>query len=162
MADLAVANFSSNNVACCWHGQCSFQSPVNYGAGSGPFGITVGDFNGDGLLISPWQISAATMRVSCLALATAPFRARQLSAASGPTAVAVGDFNGDGKMDLAVTNFSSNSVSILLGMPAGCRVRNYGAGSPPYSVAVGEFNGDGKGFAIASYGDNNVSVPGER
>src|SRR5205823_6165543 len=30
-------------------------------------------------------------------------------------AVGVGDFNGDGKLDLAVTNFGINTVSILLG-----------------------------------------------
>ena len=29
--------------------------------------------------------------------------------------MAVGDFNGDGKADLAVANYSDNSVSVLLG-----------------------------------------------
>src|SRR6516165_10700371 len=34
---------------------------------------------------------------------------------SSPVYVASGDFNGDNKLDLAVANFASNSVSILLG-----------------------------------------------
>src|SRR5205807_9895351 len=34
---------------------------------------------------------------------------------SGPDFVAVGDFNGDGKPDLAVANFNSNNISVLLG-----------------------------------------------
>jgi hypothetical protein len=34
---------------------------------------------------------------------------------TSPTSVAVGDFNGDGKLDLAVANYRSNNVSILLG-----------------------------------------------
>jgi hypothetical protein len=33
---------------------------------------------------------------------------------TNPDSVAVGDFNGDGKQDIAVTNASSNNVSILL------------------------------------------------
>ena len=36
-------------------------------------------------------------------------------AESAPTSVAVGDFNGDGKLDLAVANYGSSNVSILLG-----------------------------------------------
>ncbi len=36
-------------------------------------------------------------------------------AGSSPYFVAVGDFNGDGKLDVAVTNDSSNNVSVLLG-----------------------------------------------
>src|SRR5437016_2755192 len=38
---------------------------------------------------------------------------------NGPDFVAVGDFNGDGKLDLAVANFASNTVSILLGTGTG-------------------------------------------
>jgi len=36
------------------------------------------------------------------------------AAGSNPWSVAVGDFNGDGKPDLAVANYGSNSVSVLL------------------------------------------------
>src|SRR5438876_11534132 len=32
-----------------------------------------------------------------------------------PDAVVTADFNGDGRLDLAVTNYSNNSVSVLLG-----------------------------------------------
>ena len=42
------------------------------------------------------------------------FAARTFGAGSNPDSVAVGDFNGDGKPDLAVANFGSNNVSILL------------------------------------------------
>ena len=36
-----------------------------------------------------------------------------------PFSVAVGDFNGDGKQDLAVANWNSDNVSILLGTGTG-------------------------------------------
>jgi hypothetical protein len=65
---------------------------------------------------------------------------------SGPNSVAVGDFNGDGIPDLAVANFSSNTVSVLRGNGDGSfqPAVNYPAGTGPGSVAVGDFNGDGR------------------
>ena len=73
--------------------------------------------------------------------------------AISPFLVAVGDFNGDGKQDLAVANFGSDNVSILLGDGAGnfSAPTNFAAGDQPFSVAVGDFNGDGKqDLAVAS------------
>ncbi len=75
--------------------------------------------------------------------------------------MAVGDFNGDGKADLAVANYSSNNVSVLLGNGNGTfqAAVNYAAGTSPCSVAVGDFNGDGKAdLAVANYSSNSVSV----
>ena len=79
----------------------------------------------------------------------------------GPTSVAVGDFNGDGKLDLAVANFSSNTVSILLGTGTGSfgAKTDFGTGSGPRSVAVGDFNGDGKlDLVVANFRSNTVSI----
>lgn len=80
---------------------------------------------------------------------------------NGPYALAVGDFNGDGKQDLAVTNVSSNSVSILLGNGSGglSAPTTFAVGDDPVSVAVGDFNGDGRqDLAVANIGSHNVSV----
>src|ERR1700730_17025906 len=65
---------------------------------------------------------------------------------TGPFSVAVGDFNGDGKLDLAVANTHSNTVSILLGTGTGSfgAKTDFGTGGGPISVALGAFNGDGK------------------
>jgi hypothetical protein len=88
-------------------------------------------------------------------------------AGSSPSAVAVGDFNGDGKQDLAVANYYSANVSVLLGKGDGTFLPavNYAAGVGPDAVAVGDFNGDGKpDLAVANlgtypyYSDSSVSV----
>src|SRR5262249_57809399 len=76
--------------------------------------------------------------------------------------VGIGDFNGDGIPDLAVANFASNDVSVLLGNGDGTfqPAAGYAVGSqPPSVVAVSDFNGDGKlDLVVPNYNSNNVSV----
>ena len=52
---------------------------------------------------------------------------------SAPRSVAVGDFDGDTDLDLAVANFFSNNVSILLGNGTGGfgTATNFGVGFWP-------------------------------
>jgi len=78
---------------------------------------------------------------------------------TSPYAVVTADFNGDGKLDLAVANDSSNTISVLLGNGDGSfgAAQNYATGSGPLSVAVGDFNGDGKlDLVTANAGDVSV------
>ena len=85
----------------------------------------------------------------------------QFSVGSSPFSIATGEFNGDGKLDLAVANDFSNSVSILLGNGDGTfrPAAAYSAGSGPIAIAVGDFNADGKlDLAIANNGSGDVTV----
>src|SRR5205807_2618397 len=66
---------------------------------------------------------------------------------ANPSSVAVGDFNGDGRPDLAVANYYSNDVSVLLGNGDGTfqPAQSFTTAGPnPVTVAMGDVNGDGR------------------
>ncbi|HWY37317.1 MAG TPA: T9SS type A sorting domain-containing protein [Bacteroidia bacterium] len=78
-----------------------------------------------------------------------------------PTSVISTDFNGDGKKDLAVANYGTNNVSVLLGTGTGSfgAPANFAVGVSPNSICSTDFNGDGKAdLATANISTNNVSV----
>ncbi|PYJ97759.1 MAG: VCBS repeat-containing protein [Verrucomicrobia bacterium] len=83
---------------------------------------------------------------------TAP---RAFDAGGNCFSVAVGDFNGDGASDLAVADFDSDQVSVLLSKGDGTfqPAANYAVGMAPVSVAVADFNGDGKPDLVAANDD---------
>ena len=137
---------------------------TNFGVGTSPVSVAVGDFNGDGkqdLAVANYSFSAGKVSILLGDGAGSFSAANNFPVGSFPRSVAVGDFNGDGKQDLAAANNGSNNVSILLGDGAGnfSAATTFGAGSNPWSVAVGDFNGDGKqDLAVANWGSSNVSI----
>ena len=93
----------------------SFQAAQNFGAGSFPQSVAVGDFNGDGKFDLAVANSGSNNVSVLLGNGDGSFQAaRSFGAGSTPRSVAVGDFNGDGVQDLAVANSGSNNVSVLI------------------------------------------------
>jgi len=71
-----------------------------------------------------------------------------------PEFLVTADFNGDGTLDLATSNISDNTVSILLGRGDGTfqLPTTYQAGGEPITIAAADFNNDGKAdLAVVNY-----------
>ena len=81
-----------------------------------------------------------------------------------PSSVSIVDFDGDGKPDIAITNFNSNSLSILRNTTSGGVISfdakvDFVTGLQPSSVSSGDFDGDGKiDLAITNYNSVSVSI----
>jgi hypothetical protein len=98
------------------NGNGTFKAAINTVAGPAPQAAVVGDFNGDGTFQAPFTLPTDT---------------------KGPATVVVGDFNGDHKLELATADFSSNSVSVLLGNGTFQPAVNLCRGHQPQQLAGG-------------------------
>ena len=112
--------------------------------------------------ISPLPIWPAITSPSLLGKGDGTFTAAP-SPATGksPNGIVVGDFNGDGKLDLAVANEGSNSLTILLGNGDGTfrAAASPATGATPFGLVAGDFNGDGKlDLAVTNQGSKTVTI----
>src|SRR5437870_1599956 len=150
----------------------SFAAKQDFATGTTPFSVTVGDLNGDGKLdLAVANVSAATVSVllntTASGAAIPTFAAHQdFVTGAAPASVTMGDVNGDGKLDLAVANLNSATVSVLLNItvpgaatPTFAAHQDFPTGTQPISVTVGDLNLDGKlDLAVANQSSNTVSV----
>ena len=176
--DLAVANYNDNTASILLNTTANgattptFATKVDFTTGSTPRSVSIGDFNGDGkldLAVANYNDNTASILLNTTANgATTPTFAPKVDFITGsrPTSVSIGDINGDGKPDLAVANYSSSTVSILLNTTAnGATTPTFApkvdfiTGSRPTSVSIGDINGDGKpDLAVANYSSSTVSI----
>jgi predicted nucleotidyltransferase len=175
--DLAVTNSNSNSISVLLNTTVpgaatpSFSAKQDFVTGDSPLSITATDLNGDGKL--DLVVADLVSTVSVLlnnthpgATTTAFANKQDFPTGDGPRSVAAGDFNGDGKRDLAVVNFNSNTVAVLLNttVPGAAVIsfaphHDFPTGVRPTSISVGDVNGDGKlDLAIANVISNTVSV----
>lgn len=174
--DLAVVNSNSGTVSILFgKNNNTFQpsTPISIGpaTGTGSQSILALDVNGDGyqdlLIGNPLQ----NQFVLLLNNRDGTFQpAENYAVPNGPTYLATGDFNRDGKPDLAVTQSTGATVSLLINNTLSTPVHgslNFvtphtlinGHGNMADGVAVADFNHDGYPDIAASYfEDNSVRV----
>ena len=139
-----------------------FLSATQYPTGFAPFGVAIGDLNGDG---RPDLAVADTTGISILlqsSTAAGQFLPlTTIAVGSGGTAgVAIADVNGDGKPDLVAT---SSDLIVLMQDPAGpgnfLAPSHYTVGAQPYAVTVQDLNSDGRpDVAVANLGSADGTV----
>jgi len=171
--DLVVANSGSNNVsAVIGNGDGTFQTRLDYAVGPNPNWVATGDFNGDGNIDLAVVTSNCPSYPSCgpgsvsivLGNGDGSFQAPShfsTGTDTDPYAVAVADLNGDGKLDLAVTNYITGTIGIMLGVGDGTfpTHSDYPVGSEPTSVAIADLNGDGNpDVVVPNFHSNTLSV----
>ncbi|CAF1313567.1 unnamed protein product [Rotaria sordida] len=150
--DIVTANYGSDSVGILLaQGNGTFSNVTTYfvSYGSAPWSVDVGDFNND----------------SRLDVVTTNFRSGSLSVLLGqgngsfgkamtysaniivqPVSVAVGDVNNDKKLDIVITDGSSDIVGVLLGYGNGTfsNVMTYvvGRSSAPNGISLFDLNND--------------------
>lgn len=169
-ADIATANFDSNNVSVLIRNSANdgFNQKVDFGVGLTPRMIVSADFNGDGDPDIATASDGASKIISVLIRNSNPIESGGFAIEQNVTAnlrlnsLTTGDINGDGKIDLVSANSSSNTVSVFLRNAANTGFTlagNYGVGQVLTNVAVGDFNGDGRlDIATTSWNSNIASI----
>jgi hypothetical protein len=74
--------------------------------------------------------------------------------------------DGDGKVDLVVTNYTDNTVSVLLNttsggaaVPSFAAQQTFPVGTHPYALTTADVNGDGRpDIVVANISDSTISV----
>ena len=133
-----------------------------------PFGLAIGDFNGDhhlDIAVAHYSGHADDPGRNGLSILYGDGKGNFALAGGSPfpvgnypTTLAAGDLNGDGIDDIALPNHLDNTVTIYLGGKNGLK---QAAGSPmpvghgPGGVAIGDLNGDGKPDLLVSVSDDN-------
>lgn len=181
--DIAVANFSTASVALFRNTTTgptpTFVREMLTTGLTAPRELAVGDMDGDGktdLVVSDeGGAKILAYRNTSATAGSFTFDAPVTSVtATAPRGVALGDLDKDGKLDIAVVNSGSASVSVFRNLSTSGSISisaktDFTAGTSPREVALADIDGDGKLEIAASSNTassarltmfRNTSVPG--
>jgi hypothetical protein len=167
--DIAVANYGTDNIGVfLGYRNGSFTTQIIHSTSprSRPYSIAVDDFNSDGNLDIVVANSGSNNVGILLGFGNGSFLSQKtysVSPESRPQSVVIGDFDQDDKLDIAVSNYDTNNISILIGYGNGSfatpTMHSTGIDSAPFGMAAGDFNNDNQSdIAVTNVGTNKVFV----
>ncbi|MCX6273010.1 MAG: FG-GAP-like repeat-containing protein [Bacteroidetes bacterium] len=170
--DIVVTTWTQNSVAVYLNltaaGVMAFAPKVTFTTGSSPYGLTVGDLDGDGkpdLAVSNYNGSSMSIFRNTSTPGNISFEPKiDMATGTVPIFISQGDFNGDHLPELVVVNDGAASVSMFRNTCTSGAISFqpavvYSTGSYPYTVAISDLTGDGKPeMAVTNYMSNSVSL----
>ncbi len=150
----------------------SFAAPVNFSAGSVPYGVAIADLDGDGKLdIAVVNYSGGTISIfknTSTGIGNISFQAQvTFSIGTNPRQLAIGDLDGDGKPDIVVGYSGATTVSVLKNTSTIGSITSssfatgvtFTVGNSQYGVAIGDIDKDGwPDIVTCNYSTNNISI----
>ncbi len=173
--DIVTTNAESNNATLLLSdskGGFKEADGSPFPCGDNPFGLTIGDINGDGkpdlaIINSPSSMAEGkgTDGLTVLIndgmgrftkLIGSPFQAGR-----NPNRIAIGDVNGDGINDITTSDFEGNQVYLFIMNKGNQTIVGKGipVGTHPKGIAMTDLNGDAKAdIIVCCNADNNIAI----
>jgi hypothetical protein len=165
--DMAVADGTGAITMLLGKGDGTFtSSATDLADGFSPTSVAAGDFNGDGipdLAVASWDNPQEVGRVTVLiGKGDGTFSEEQTFATGAdPMTILARGFDGDGFLDLAVLNYLSDYLTVLLGNGDATFTEFLDGPSvdiQSFSMVSGDFNGDGLPDLAVVNGANSVKT----
>jgi streptogramin lyase len=167
--DIALANYGTDNIGIfLGYGNGSFMPQKTYSTAprSDPYSIAADDFNNDGEL-DIFVANSGTNNIGILlGSGNGSFGLQTtygITPGSRPHSIVIADFNQDKQLDVAVSNYDTNNISVLIGFGNGSFaapiILSTGIDSSPSGMIIGDFdNNNYSDIAIANSGTNCIFV----
>lgn len=148
-------------------GAISFAGKVSFSTGDNPYSVAVGDFNADGkpdLAVANYLSNSISIFKNKGTTGNISFEAKaDITSGLMPGSLIVNDIDGDNKVDIAVVNELSNSLSVFRNSSTAGNISfangvAFTTAAGPKAVTAGDFDNDGKIDLVVSNNSDNTEL----